>query len=970
MELWLGAIILGLLYALMSTGVYITFRVYNFPDITVDGSFTAGAAAAAALIVAGWHPALALVAALMVGAAAGAVTALIHTRFKINGLLAGILVMTGLYSINLRLMGRANIPLLQERTLFTMLDAANPGLPAPVWTLVALIAVMAAFWLIMAFFLKTDLGMAMRATGENPRMAAANSVNVEMLTILGLALANGLVGVSGALVAMYQGFADVTMGVGTVVVGLASVIIGESTLRARSLAGQVLSALVGSVAFRLMIALALYLGLNPIDLKLLTAGFVLLTLVVSQGVAKGRPKGQGLAARLRARPAWVLAAVLAALLGWWGAGQVLGPPAGDAGGPGPAAQAGQAKPLIGVLQITDNSLLDICREALVAELAVLGYQDGVTCHLRVENAHGDLAHVNLVLDKFLKDNVALVVTISTATTQAAFKKITDRPVVFTAVANPFIIKAGATERDHLPNVTGAYGATPMDKTLALVRELLPKARKVGAVWDPSQANSVFNATNLKREIDQTPGLVLAGATVASTGEVYQAVQSLTNQAVDVLVMPPDHLVYSAFDAVVSAARPSKTPIVLNDIERLGDGALASIGYDMVSSGQQGARLVARVLKGENPRDIPFERYTRLKVGLNLDVAAELGLTIPPEVLAQANIIYPPPVKDKPAKTAAPAAPAAPAPAAPKAAPAAKPLRVAIFYFLDVKPALDAVQGVMEGLHESGVMSERRIEVTLRSAQGDFPLGQSIAQDLMRQNVDLVVTITSASLQLMARFNKTIPHVFGAVTDPLAMGVAESLTRHPPNLTGIATAEPVASTIRTMREVFPRAKRLGMVWNPSEPASRINVLATREAAQRSGFEVLEATVAGTAEVRDAVQSLLGRGIDLFFTSGDMTIITTMESVAQMLDRAGVPLVTNSSDDAARGAMLAVGPNYPEVGRETGRIAARVIRGESPKDMPIQIYEPEELVINWDLVRKHGVNLPHEVRQRAANPEGRP
>lgn len=964
MELWLGAVILGLLYALMSTGVYITFRVYNFPDITVDGSFTAGAAAAAALIVAGWHPAPALVAALVVGAAAGAVTALIHTRFKINGLLAGILVMTGLYSINLRLMGRANIPLLQERTLFTMLDAANPGLPAPVWTLLALIAVMAAFWLLMAFFLKTDLGMAMRATGENPRMASANSVNVEMLTVFGLALANGLVSVSGALVAMYQGFADVTMGVGTVVVGLASVIIGESTLRARSLAGQVLSALVGSVAFRLMIALALYLGLNPIDLKLLTAGFVLLTLVVSRGVAKGRPKGQGLAARLRARPAWVVAAVLAALAGWWGVGQVLGPPSGQTGRSGPAAQAEQAKPLIGVLQITDNSLLDICREGLVAELARLGYRDGETCRLRLENAHGDLAHVNLILDKFLKDGAAVVVTISTAATQAAIKKITDRPVVFTAVANPFIIKAGTSERDHLPNVTGTYGATPMDKTLALVHELLPHAKRVGAVWDPSQANSVFNVNNLRQVIDQTPGLVFSGATVASTGEVYQAVQALTNQDVDVLVMPPDHMVYSAFDAVVAAARPSKTPIVINDVERLSDGALAAIGYDMVSSGQQGARLVARVLKGENPRDIPFERYTRLNLGLNLDVAAELGLTIPSEVLAQANIIYPPPGKDKHAKPAAPAKSAAPA------APAADPYRVTVFYFADVKPVLETVQGLREVLEQSGLMRERAIELSTVSAQGDFPLAQSIAQDLARQDADLIITLTSPALQLAARFNKTIPQVFGAVTDALRLGVAESLTNHPANLTGVSTAEPVEGAIKTMRQVFPQARRLGVVWNPSEPASEINVMKTRGLVKRYDFELLEATVATTAEVRDAAQSLINRGVDLLFTTGDMTVDTALPSMAQLADRARVPLVTNSGDDVNRGALMALGADFVEVGRQTGRLAVRVIRGESPANIDLQVFSPESLVINWDLARKYGIELPQEVRQRAANPEGRP
>ncbi|MBF0531056.1 MAG: ABC transporter permease, partial [Deltaproteobacteria bacterium] len=237
MGLWLGAVELGFLYAFMSMGVFITFRIYSFPDITVDGSFTSGAAAAATLIVAGFNPLWSLAAALLMGALAGTITAVIHTRFNINGLLSGILVMTGLYSINLHLMGRSNIPLMNQATLFSYFDAVNPGLPTDVWTALLLMVIVTAFWLLMAVFFKTDLGMAMRAPGDNADMASANGLNVERLKILGLALANGLVGLSGGLFALYPGFADACMGVWTTVVGLAIVSIVDFGWGVRTMYG-------------------------------------------------------------------------------------------------------------------------------------------------------------------------------------------------------------------------------------------------------------------------------------------------------------------------------------------------------------------------------------------------------------------------------------------------------------------------------------------------------------------------------------------------------------------------------------------------------------------------------------------------------------------------------------------------------------------------------------------------------------
>jgi putative ABC transport system permease protein len=300
--LLLSAWTIGLILSLLALGVYVSYRVFAFPDITVDGSITLGASIAAALLTRGVNPLAASVAALLAGSIAGACTGVLHTRFKINQLLSGILVMTALYSINLHVMGRSNLPLLSARTLSTYAQdigrrlagadtAIILGWPVSARELGSLL-LSAAIVVIVAtlawFFFRTNLGSAMRASGDNAQMIRALGVGVENMIVLGLSISNGLVAFAGALLAQYQGFADVQMGIGMVVWGLASVIIGRALIGSDSLGAALTGAVMGSVIFRLLIALALRWGLNPNDLKLVTALFVFAALVLPGAMDRWR----------------------------------------------------------------------------------------------------------------------------------------------------------------------------------------------------------------------------------------------------------------------------------------------------------------------------------------------------------------------------------------------------------------------------------------------------------------------------------------------------------------------------------------------------------------------------------------------------------------------------------------------------------------------------------------------------------
>ena len=275
----------GLLFAFLGFGVLLTFRFFRFPDLTAEGSYPLGGAVVAALLVAGVNPFAATVGAALAGAGAGILTALIHTRLRVNAIIAGIIVMTAVYSVNLRVMGRANTPLLSTRSVFGDIVAGLNaiGIPA-VENAATNIAILSVFVVIVALllaaFLRTDLGLAVRATGENETMIRALGVDTDWTKIVGLGLSNFLIALSGALVAQNHGFADIGMGIGILVTGAAAVLIGEAIFGDRTIGWWIAAALVGVLIYRLLVVLALYVGLQPTDLKLITAVLLLAALAL------------------------------------------------------------------------------------------------------------------------------------------------------------------------------------------------------------------------------------------------------------------------------------------------------------------------------------------------------------------------------------------------------------------------------------------------------------------------------------------------------------------------------------------------------------------------------------------------------------------------------------------------------------------------------------------------------------------
>lgn len=277
MEIILNALEQGLLFALVAMGVYITYKILDFPDLSVDGTFPLGASISAAMLVHGINPWVTILVATLGGACAGAITGFLHVKLKISNLMSGILVMMGLYSINLRIMGKSNIPLFNTNHIFK-----NPAINS----IFIILAIVILVKVVLDLFLKTKTGFLLVAVGDNEQVVSSLGVNKNIVKVLGLSISNALVALSGALTAQNQGFSDITMGTGIVVMGLAAVIIGTSIFDKLSMIKVTTLSVFGAIIYKLVVAIALWMKLNPNDLKILTAILVAIALASNGNLFK------------------------------------------------------------------------------------------------------------------------------------------------------------------------------------------------------------------------------------------------------------------------------------------------------------------------------------------------------------------------------------------------------------------------------------------------------------------------------------------------------------------------------------------------------------------------------------------------------------------------------------------------------------------------------------------------------------
>jgi ABC-type uncharacterized transport system substrate-binding protein len=629
------------------------------------------------------------------------------------------------------------------------------------------------------------------------------------------------------------------------------------------------------------------------------------------------------------------------------------------GGAGPAG-TGPGSPgrvrSVALLQHVSQATMEEGVRGVLAGLAASGYQDGRTIRVHRYNAEGDAATSNTIARAIIGGDDELVITLSTPSLQtvAAANRDAKRPHVFGMVSDPVVAGVGISRDDprkHPPYMVGLGTMQPVAETFRMARRLAPRLARVGVAWNPSEANSEAG-TKIARTVCKDLGIELLEATVDGSAAVREAVASLAGRGAEAIWIGGDNTVLSSLDAVIGPARAAGVPVFTSIPGCAARGALFDLGADYHRVGESVGRLAGRVLDGESPADMPILYEVPPELWINRLALEEQtgGWSFPPDVDAKADVVVEKegPVRRHPREEVAARAPGASGPS--------RTWKVGLAGYSESPLLEDVIVGLRRGLKESGLVEGKDYTTTYRNAQGDIAALNALFDELNGSETDLVISISTIALQAALRKLDRTPIVFAGVLDPIAAGAGKSDSDHRANVIGAYLAYPYVPMARTIREVLPRARRVGTLFNPGEVNSVLARQRFEEPLKREGLELVSLPVNGPTEVSDAALGLCQSGVDVLCQISDNLSNSSFPAIARACETAKTPLFTFSPTLVKGGAVLGVGTDFAENGREAGLLVAEVVRGKDPSRIPFQPTTKVRRSVNLDHARRFGVAIP--------------
>ncbi len=607
--------------------------------------------------------------------------------------------------------------------------------------------------------------------------------------------------------------------------------------------------------------------------------------------------------------------------------------------PKPVAVAGKSYQ-IGFAYFSPEPSLESCQRGLLDGLKELGFVDGQNLAVTRTHAQGEMVNIPQMIQAADATDVQALVAFSTPVLQGAMMNAKHKPVVFTYVTDPLAAGAGKTYEDHLAHVTGIGSLPPIEDTVQIIRRALPQVKTIGTVYNSGEANSV-KIVSLLRESTQRAGLGLVELTAASSNEVLQAMQALVSRRIDAFYMVSDNTAYLAFDAIMKVADGAKLPVIVDDPDYLDRGPLFVCGPGFYHSGKAAAPLLARVLLGESPAKIPMANVSVNTTKFNPAAIAKLGLTIAPALIREIETG---------------AAPAAAATSRANPNPTGRKWKIAIVSYNETPPAEQTLAGMKDAWARSPLVAGRDYEITFRSAQGDMAAVSGIVDAALTEGADIIVPMSTPALQVAAQKVKRLPVVFTLVANPMAAGAGKSYTDHLPNVTGIAVLAPFNEALDLIQKHFPNYKRLGTLFCPAE-ANSVDLKQSLEAACKARGLTLETVAANTAtDLPDAALSLVSRPIDAVLQLSDNLTSAGFTAITRAARQAQKPLLSLNSTTIALGSGFSFGRDYHDGGEATVAMIERVIRGESPAQMPFELPPKIVMKASEENARAVGLTLP--------------
>ncbi len=595
-------------------------------------------------------------------------------------------------------------------------------------------------------------------------------------------------------------------------------------------------------------------------------------------------------------------------------------------------------------------------ESLPAEETLAGMKDGWArsalvagrdYEIKIRNAQGDIASLSGIIDAALTDGADIVVPISTPALQTALQKVKRQPIVFTMVANPMAAGAGQSYTSHLPNVTGIAVLAPFGEALDVLEKHFPTYKRLGTLFCPAEANSVDLKQLLEAECKRR-GFTLDTVASNSATEFPDAALALASRPIDAILQISDNLSSASFTAIARAARQSQKPLFSLNSTTVPLGAPFALGRDYHDAGEATIGLLERVIRGEDPGQIPFTLPPRVAKTLNTANAAAVGMTLPPALVREVEAANRPAAK----ATAPQSSPSAKT----SATPAKKKWKIALVLYNETPPAEETLAGMKEAWKRSAFVEGRDYEIKVRSAQGDMGLLNGIFDAALTDGADLVVTLSTPTLQAAVQKVKRVPIVFALVTNPMAAGAGKSYTDHLPNVTGIAVLAPMGEALDMIKRHFPAYKRIGTLYCPAEANAVYLKEALEEACRERGF-VLETVAVNTAtELTDSALSLMSRNIDVVLQIPDALSSSGFSAITRAARQSQKPLFALNGTVVPLGAAVALGRDFHNSGEAAVALIERIFRGENPGAIPFTLPPKITYIASTANARAVGVTLP--------------
>ncbi len=590
---------------------------------------------------------------------------------------------------------------------------------------------------------------------------------------------------------------------------------------------------------------------------------------------------------------------------------------------------------IGIAYFAPEAGFENVLRGLFDGLHDLGFVRDSNLRVIMSHANGEIANIPTVLQSLDNQPVDLIIPTSTPCLTAALATVKNKKIVFTYVYDPIAAGAGTSYQEHQPNVTGVGSFPPIKETIDVITALLPGTKSIGTIYNSSEANS-RKAVSVGKKLFSDRGIDLKEVTVTGTNEVLQAAQAIVTKGINALWITGDNTAVQAIDGIIKTATAHNIPVILNDIDFLKDGALAVVGIGWYGTGYHTAQLVARVLNGENPEEMPIENYVEQTIAVNEEVAAAMHMTIPREIQKMTS----------------------------HSATISKPthkLELALIRYIDTPFTEDAEKGILDALAQTGLVKDQDYQLETFNAQGQVDNLNSIANTVAAGSCDYILLTSTPALEVMSKKagDKTI--VFTCVADPVQAGVAEDADHHFHNITGIATMSDFDGMIRLIKGLMPSVMKIGTLYSPGEDNSVVYRDHLQKAAAKEGIQLVTIPVNQSSEVPEAVLALTAKKIDAVCQISDHLSAVSFPAIAAGAGKANLPVFGFISEQVQNGALAGVSRDFYQAGRDVVTILQELFTGTSPRDIPIQTVSKTKIIINPSQVKKFKIDVPSEYMQ---------